>query len=75
VQPTSCILFYNDLFLKSPLGRPRRRYENNIKMNLKEVGFGGMEWIDLPQDREWWRTLVTKVTKFSASIKFRELLE
>jgi hypothetical protein len=36
---------------KSPLGRLRRKWENNIKMDLKEVGCGGMDWIDLGQDR------------------------
>jgi len=37
---------------KRPLGRPRRRWENNIKMNLQEVGCGGMDWIELAEDRE-----------------------
>jgi len=45
-----------------PLGRPRRRWENNIKMDLQEVGCGGMDWIDLTQDRNRWRTLVNAVT-------------
>jgi hypothetical protein len=63
VQPVSCILFYNDFFLKRPLRRPRRRCENNIKVNLKEVGCGGLEWIDLTQDRYRWRALVNAVMK------------
>jgi hypothetical protein len=46
---------------KRPLGRPRRRCENNIKMDLQEVGWGGMDWIDLAQDKEWWRALVKAV--------------
>ena len=43
---------------KRPLGRPRRRWEVNIKMNLQEGGCGGMDWIDLAQDRDRWRALV-----------------
>jgi hypothetical protein len=44
-----------------PLGRPRRRYEDNIKMNLQEVGRGGMDWIALARDRGSWRALVIAV--------------
>jgi hypothetical protein len=43
---------------KSPLGRPRHRWENNIKIDLQEVGYGGMDWIGLAQDRDSWRALV-----------------
>jgi hypothetical protein len=39
---------------KSPLERPRRRWEDTIKMNLQEVGFGSMDWIELSQDRDRW---------------------
>jgi hypothetical protein len=46
---------------KRPLGRPRPRWENNIKMDFQEVGRGGMEWIELAQDRDRWRTLVNAV--------------
>jgi hypothetical protein len=43
------------------LGRPRRRWENNIKMDLKEIGFGDVDWIHLAQDRERWRAVVNTV--------------
>jgi len=46
---------------KRTLGRPRRRWEDNIKMDLQEAGGGGMDWIELAQDRNWWRALVSKV--------------
>ena len=40
---------------KRPLGRPRRRWDDNIKMDLQEVGCGGIDWIDLIQDRDKWQ--------------------
>jgi hypothetical protein len=46
---------------KRPLGRPRPRWVDNIKVNLKETGWGGMDWIDLAQDRDQWRALVNTV--------------
>jgi len=46
---------------KRPLGRPRRRWEDNIKMDLQEVGCGRMDWIELAQDRDRWRALVSTV--------------
>jgi hypothetical protein len=46
---------------KRQLGRPRRRWDNNIKMELREIGWGGMDWIDLAQDRDQWRALVNTV--------------
>jgi hypothetical protein len=46
---------------KRPLGRPRRRWEDNIRMDLREIGWGGMDWINLAQDRNQWRALVNTV--------------
>jgi len=48
---------------KRPFGRPRLRWENNIKMGLQEVGCGGMDWIKLAQDRDSWRVLVNALMK------------
>ena len=46
---------------KRPLGRPSCRWEVNIKMYLHEVGCGGMDWVEVAQDRDVWRTLVNVV--------------
>jgi len=46
---------------KRPLGRPRHRWEDNIKMDHQEVGCGGMDWIELARDRDRWRALVSTV--------------
>src|SRR5215470_10217895 len=46
---------------RRPLGRPRRRWEDNIKMDLREVGWEGVDWIELAQDRDRWRALVNAV--------------
>jgi hypothetical protein len=46
---------------KRPLGRPRHRWKDNIKMDLQEVGCGVMDWIELGQDRDRWRALVNAV--------------
>jgi hypothetical protein len=43
------------------LGRPRRRWVDNIKMDLRDTGWGGMDWIDQVQDRDSWRALVNTV--------------
>jgi hypothetical protein len=46
---------------KGPFGRPRRRWEDNIKMVFQEVGCGSMDWMHLAQDRDTWRALVNAV--------------
>jgi hypothetical protein len=49
---------------KRPLGRPRRRWENNIKVDLQEVGGGNGDWMESAQDRDRWRALVAAVKDF-----------
>jgi len=49
---------------KRPLGRPRRRWEDNIKMNIQKVGLGGIDWIILALDRDRWQALVNVVMTF-----------
>jgi hypothetical protein len=46
---------------KRPLGRPKCRWEDNIRMDLREIGWGGMDWSDLAQDRDQWKALVNTV--------------
>jgi hypothetical protein len=46
---------------RRPLGRPRRRWEDNIKMDLQDVGWVGMDWLAVAQDRDRWRALVNAV--------------
>jgi hypothetical protein len=46
---------------KRPLGRPRRRWVDNIKMDLREISWDGMDWIDLAQDRDQWRALINAI--------------
>jgi hypothetical protein len=59
---------------KRSLGRPRRRWENNIKMDLQEVGWWDMDWIELAQDRDRWWDLVNAVMNLRGSIKGRKFL-
>jgi hypothetical protein len=49
---------------KRPQGRPRRRWVDNIKMDLTEIGWDSVEWIDMAEDREQWTTLVNTVLNF-----------
>ena len=60
---------------KRPLGRRRRRWEVNVKMDLQEVGFGGMDWIEMAQDRDRWRALCEYGCEHSISIKRGEFLD
>jgi hypothetical protein len=46
---------------KRPLGRPRRRWEDGIRMDLRETGLGGVDWIRLSQDRDRWRAVLSAV--------------
>ena len=52
---------------KTPLGRPRYGWEDNIMMDLQEVGCGGMDWIELAQDTDSWRALVNEVMNLLVS--------
>jgi hypothetical protein len=49
---------------KRPLGRPRRRWEDGIRMDLREIGWRSVDWIQLAQDRDRWRAVVNTVTNF-----------
>jgi hypothetical protein len=55
---------------KRPLGRPRRRWVDDIKIDLRGIGWGGMDWIDLAQDWNQWRVLVNTVL----GLRFHKLL-
>jgi hypothetical protein len=46
---------------KKPLGRPRPRWEDGIRMDLREIGLRGVDWIRLAQERDWWRAVVSAV--------------
>ena len=59
---------------KRPLGRPRRRWVDNIRMDLREVGRGYMDWIGLAQDRDRWRTLVSAVMNLRVPWNARNFL-
>ena len=52
---------------KRTLGKPRRRWEDNIKMDLKEMGCGGVDWIELAQDSDRWRALLNAVMNLRVS--------
>jgi hypothetical protein len=52
---------------KRPLGRPRRRWVDNIRVDLGEIGWDGVDWVDLAQDRDQWRALVNTVMNLRVS--------
>jgi hypothetical protein len=56
---------------KRPLGRPRRRWENNIKMDLREIGIDGVNWIQMAQDRVQWRACVNTVMDLRVPLESR----
>jgi hypothetical protein len=60
---------------RRPLGRPRRSWEENIKMDLQDVGWGGMDWIEMAQDRDRWRAVVNAVMNLQVSIKRGKFLD
>ena len=59
---------------KKPLGRRRCRWEDNIKMDLQEVGCGGMDWLELAQDRERWLALVNAVMNLRVPLNMGNIL-
>ena len=59
---------------KRPFGRHRHRWEDNIKMDIQELGCGGMDWINLVQDRDRWRALANARTNLWVQINCREFL-
>jgi hypothetical protein len=60
-KKNACKIIVGKLEGKRPLGRPRRRWVDNIKMDLREIGLDGEDWIDMAQDRDQWRALVNTV--------------
>jgi hypothetical protein len=59
---------------KRPLGRPSSRWADNIKMDLRELGWGDMDWIDLAQNRDQWRALVNTVMNLRAPLSVGKFL-
>jgi hypothetical protein len=63
----ACRIFVGKPEGKRPLGRPRRRLECNVKMDLRETGWVNMDWIDLAHSRDQWRALVNMVMNLQVS--------
>jgi hypothetical protein len=57
----ACTILVGNPERNRPVGRPRRRWVDNIKMDHREIGWDGMDWIDLAQDRDQWRALVNAI--------------
>jgi hypothetical protein len=60
--------------VKRPIGKPRRRWEDNIRMDVRETGFGSMEWIHLAQDRDQWRGAVSMVLNIRVPQNYEKFL-
>jgi hypothetical protein len=71
----ACRILVGRLERRRPLGRPRRTWLDNIKMYFKEIGWYGMDWIDLAQDRDLWRGSFEHGNEPSGPIKCYEILE
>jgi hypothetical protein len=56
---------------KRPLGRPRHRWEENVKVDLQEVGCGGMDWIELVKDKDRWQAFVNALTFWHRNLAFK----
>jgi hypothetical protein len=61
IERNVCRYTFNRYSVITPLGRPRRRWDDNIRMDLQEVGCGCEDWIGLAEDRDRWRVLVSAV--------------
>jgi len=70
-----CQTLLNNVYRTRLLGRPRRRWEDNIKMDLQEVEWVGMDWINLAKVRNRWRVLINAVMNFRVPAKCREFLD
>ena len=57
-------LFFNGCIGKRPLGRPGRRWKDNVRMDLTEIGINAVNWVDSAQDRDYWRALVNAALNF-----------
>jgi hypothetical protein len=59
---------------KRPLGRPRHRWEDNIRMELKETGWEGVNWVHLPQDRDQWQDFMNTITNLRVPLQMEDIL-